>query len=84
MSRQFKVGDIVDGVATGNVRPDVYGKMITRINIKDGHYWVGGVPYVRGELTLVRAVDELAKTYKGQFEVGNAPSFNKMLDSLPF
>ena len=84
MTRQFKVGDIVDGVATGNVRPDVSGKMITRINIKYGHYWVGGVPYERGELTLISAVDETAKTYKGQFEVGNAPSFNKMLDSLPF
>ena len=82
MTRQFKAGDIVDGVATGNVRHDVSGKMITRINLKHGHYWAGGVPYEKGELTLIRAVDD--KTYEGQFEVGNAPSFNKMLDNLPF
>ena len=47
-------------------------------------YDVGGMLFCEDELTLIRAVDEPAKTYKGQFEVGNAPSFNKILDSLPF
>ena len=78
MSRQFKVGDIVDA----QHRNETYTGIIT--SASKGVYRVGNLDYFEWHLTLIRAVDEPAKTYKGQFEVGNAPSFNKMLDSLPF
>ena len=83
MNRKFKVGDIVDArdYFTGQVEKSA----MVRTLILDGDgVFTGSRSYLTSELTLIRAVDETAKTYKGQFEVGNAPSFNKMLDSLPF
>ena len=82
MIRQFKVGDIVDGQCSLDASIGVTRKPI--LSVDGGFYKVGYYVFFLDELTLIRAVDELAKTYKGQFEVGNAPSFNKMLDSLPF
>ena len=78
MSRQFKVGDIVDACDQFN---ECKASKVKRID--EPFYWVCGLPFYENELTLIRAVDEPSKTYNGQFEVGNAPSFNKMLDSLP-
>ena len=85
MTRQFKVGDIVD--AKDGCHNEALNAPIKRIFSKTFvfmTYDVGGMLFCEDELTLIRAVDEPAKTYKGQFEVGNAPSFNKMLDSLTF
>ena len=78
MSRKFKVGDYVEA----QHRNETYTDIITSAG--KGVYRVGNFDYFEWQLTLIRAADEPAKAYKGQFEVGSAPSFNKMLDSLTF
>ena len=83
MTRQFKVGDIVDACDcfTKQVEKSV---MVRGFALQGDAVFTDGRAYLVSELTLTRAVDEPAKTYKGQFEVGNAPSLNRILGSLPF
>ena len=67
MSRQFKVGDIVDAK---NSRYQLTNQTIN--DIIGAVYFVGNGDddkiFFAHQLTLIRAVDEPAKPYKGQFE----------------
>ena len=66
MTRQFKVGDIVN--AKDGWHNEALNAPIKRIFSNAWGfmtYDVGGMPFCEDELTLIRAVDEPAKTYKG-------------------